>query len=176
MKTDRPSPDRGYPLRIAASAALCVTLPALSVNARSPIIQFVHARTGKQLEVRIDRLPSPLVINHFFYSTRDRRFTQLDPRLLVIAAEAARRFDRQRVRVISAFRTKRVNEALRRAGRNVALHSRHIHGQALDFQIPGVTVEQLCRHLRARRPGGLGCYFGSHFVHVDVGPKRYWRQ
>ena len=62
---------------------------------------------------------------------------------------------------------------LRRRSRGVAQFSQHMLGKAIDFNIPGVSVEQLrVAGMRLQR-GGVGFYPGS-FVHVDVGSVRHW--
>ena len=52
----------------------------------------------------------------------------------------------------------------------------HTHGQAMDFYIPDVPLEQLrYAGLRLQR-GGVGFYptSGSPFVHLDTGEVRHW--
>ena len=62
---------------------------------------------------------------------------------------------------------------LRRRSRGVAQFSQHMLGKAIDFNIQGVSVEELrVAGLRLQR-GGVGFYPGS-FVHVDVGSVRHW--
>ena len=62
---------------------------------------------------------------------------------------------------------------LRRRSRGVAQFSQHMLGKAIDFHIPGVSVEELrAAGMRLQR-GGVGFYPGS-FVHVDVGSVRHW--
>jgi uncharacterized protein YcbK (DUF882 family) len=56
----------------------------------------------------------------------------------------------------------------------VAHHSLHMDGMALDWRVPGRTLEQLHRVALAMRGGGVGYYPSSDFVHVDVGRVRYW--
>jgi hypothetical protein len=65
---------------------------------------------------------------------------------------------------------------LRRRSHGVAQYSQHMLGNAIDFFIPGVPLEQLrIAGLRLQR-GGVGYYptSGSPFVHVDVGSVRHW--
>ena len=54
--------------------------------------------------------------------------------------------------------------------------SQHMLGHAMDFYIPGVSLEQLrVIGLRLQR-GGVGFYpsSGSPFVHMDTGGVRHW--
>jgi hypothetical protein len=56
----------------------------------------------------------------------------------------------------------------------VAQFSQHTLGKAMDFQIPGVSLEQLrYAGLRMQR-GGVGYYPSSDFVHLDTGSVRHW--
>jgi uncharacterized protein YcbK (DUF882 family) len=147
--------------------------PALEAGGR---IEFVNLGTRETLSLAPERLPSPSVLNRFFRCARARRYTLMDPRLLAAASGAARGFHVARVEVLSAFRTGRENAELRSRGRHVALKSRHIHGQAMDFRLPGVGVEELCAFMRGLRAGGVGCYLRAKFVHIDVGPRRTWTE
>jgi uncharacterized protein YcbK (DUF882 family) len=145
-------------------------------SAKDGAVVLVHARTRETLEVRPGRLASPARINRFLRCAKDRKYTLMDPRLIAAAVSAARRFDKRRVLVLSAFRTSRLNKALRAEGRNVALRSRHINGQALDLRIGGTKTRDLCRYFVSLELGGVGCYERARFVHIDVGPVRYWER
>jgi hypothetical protein len=68
------------------------------------------------------------------------------------------------------------NLLLRKKGRRVARDSQHTHGHAVDFRLPGVSTERLRDWARRRRLGGVGYYQNDGFVHVDVGPVRYWAE
>jgi uncharacterized protein YcbK (DUF882 family) len=142
-------------------------------KARSTI-KLVHLHTGERLTVDPNRLPPPNRLNRFLRCKRCASYTLMDPRLVLVAARAARHFGRKRVLIVSAFRSQEINRRMHRNSRGVALRSRHVHGQALDFRLPKVPTPQLCRYLRKRRFGGVGCYFRRRFVHVDVGPVRNW--
>jgi uncharacterized protein YcbK (DUF882 family) len=156
-----------------AAAALLLTL-AGSAAATSSEIELLHLHTRERLVLPARRIPAPSVLNRFLRCREDRKYTLMDPRLVVAAMEAAQAFAARRVEIVSAFRTSRLNEAMRAARHRVAQRSRHIHGQALDLRLPGVSVEALCAHFRARHRGGVGCYEQGGFVHVDVGPPRTW--
>jgi uncharacterized protein YcbK (DUF882 family) len=76
--------------------------------------------------------------------------------------------------VISGYRSPATNAMLRQQGHAVASHSLHMEGKASDVRLPGVDLDTLHRAAVARRAGGVGYYLGPQFVHVDVGPVRYW--
>jgi uncharacterized protein YcbK (DUF882 family) len=137
-------------------------------------VEVRNLHTRERLVVPPGRIPAPSVLNRFFRCTKDRRYTLMDPRPLMLAIRAARIHGAKKVVIISAFRTSRLNEAMRAEGRRVALRSRHVHGQALDVRIPGVPTETLCAYFRKQKLGGVGCYKGVRFIHIDVGPVRTW--
>lgn len=100
--------------------------------------------------------------------------TQMDPRLLPVLLKAASKFRVKRVIVVSGFRDPKYNLTLRKKGRQVARTSQHTLGHAVDFRLPGVNIQKLHAWARTLRLGGVGFYKHSRFIHVDVGPVRYW--
>lgn len=75
--------------------------------------------------------------------------------------------------LVSGYRSPRYNELLRRNGRGVARRSYHLRGMAADVRLPGVSLRDLRRAAQRLGLGGVGAY--REFVHLDVGPVRYWR-
>ena len=74
------------------------------------------------------------------------------------------------------YRSPSTNAMLRRRSEGVARYSQHILGRAMDFYVPGISLEQVREiGLRLAR-GGVGFYpeSGSPFVHMDVGGIRMW--
>lgn len=154
------------------TALVAASAPAFA--GERDVVEVRNLRTRERLMVPAGRIPAPSVLNRFFRSAKDRRYTLMDPRPLMWAIRAARIHGAGQIVIISAFRTSRINEAMRAEGRRVALRSRHVHGQALDIRIPGVPTETLCAHFRKQKLGGVGCYKGVRFIHLDVGPVRTW--
>jgi uncharacterized protein YcbK (DUF882 family) len=76
--------------------------------------------------------------------------------------------------VISAYRSPSTNAFLRFTSRRVAEHSLHMDGKAVDLRIPGWSSDAVRRVAMELRLGGVGYYPRANFVHVDVGPVRYW--
>jgi uncharacterized protein YcbK (DUF882 family) len=165
------------PVQLMRPLLLTLILLALDADLASaePLtVQIVQLQTGETLSLRPGRLPAPSVLNRFLRCAKDRRYTLMDPRLVAAAVAAARTLNASRVEILSAFRTSRLNGTMRAESRQVALRSRHINGQALDLRLPAVSIVALCDHFRALKLGGVGCYPGHHFVHIDVGPVRHW--
>ncbi|MBP8805827.1 MAG: DUF882 domain-containing protein [Kofleriaceae bacterium] len=100
--------------------------------------------------------------------------TAMDPRLVGVLREAARHFGATRIDIVSGYRAPKYNLMLRKKGHEVARDSQHTHGTAVDFRIPGVSVDELYAWAVARKLGGVGRYRGSKFVHMDTGRIRYW--
>lgn len=116
-------------------------------------------------------------INYFLRDWRSQDETVMDRKLFDILWEVYRDVDgKQPIQIISAYRAPATNAMLRRRSSGVARHSLHTRGQAMDFFIPGVSLEQIrFAGLRMQR-GGVGFYptSGSPFVHLDTGNVRHW--
>ena len=100
--------------------------------------------------------------------------TTMDPRLLGVLVGAARHFDKDRVNVVSGYRSPKYNLILQKKGRNVSRDSQHTHGRAVDFRIQGISTKRLHGYVRSLRLGGVGFYTHSGFIHADTGRVRYW--
>jgi uncharacterized protein YcbK (DUF882 family) len=79
------------------------------------------------------------------------------------------------IQILSGYRTKETNDALRESGTtNAAEHSQHIEANALDLRVPGIPAAQLRYAALSLGAGGVGYYPKGQFVHVDTGPVREW--
>ncbi len=76
------------------------------------------------------------------------------------------------VEVISAYRSQEYNDILRAQSRSVARNSFHLQGLAIDFKVSGVHQKSVAHVAKSFFAGGVGMY--RDFVHIDVGPVRYW--
>jgi len=166
---------------IRMARALQILLPCLlALQVRASMadsgqgVQLVNLHTGERLVVRAQRLPAPSVLNRFLRCSIDQKYTFMDPRLVAAALKAAAELGAARVEIVSAFRTNRLNGVMHNESPNVALRSRHLNGQALDLRLTGVDTQTLCEYFQRMRLGGVGCYRGPRFVHIDVGPVRTW--
>lgn len=70
------------------------------------------------------------------------------------------------VRIVSGYRTLRVNDSV-----GGALNSRHLTAEAADIE-PGLVRLEEARRAGA---GGVGINKDGWVVHVDIGPERTWR-
>jgi uncharacterized protein YcbK (DUF882 family) len=118
-------------------------------------------------------LESP-VLGSFLRCHFTNQPAEMDGRLFKVLVDAARHFDATRIDIVSGFRAPKYNLMLRKKGHEVARDSQHTYGHAVDFRIPGVATTKLLDWARGLRLGGVGYYPESQFVHVDVGPVRYW--
>ncbi len=76
--------------------------------------------------------------------------------------------------VISGYRSPETNAVLRKRSQGVARHSYHMRGEAVDIYVPGCSLSQLRLVAMKLKRGGVGYYTRDSFIHVDVGPLRYW--
>jgi len=118
-------------------------------------------------------------INKAFMDTRAREMTRIDIELINLLYEINLRVGiEKKFNIISGYRSPRTNEWLRHqvGGQNVAKNSYHMKGQAVDISVPGVPLHKLRDIAKGLKRGGVGYYPKKGFVHVDVGPERYWRR
>jgi len=76
------------------------------------------------------------------------------------------------LQIISGYRSPEYNAILAKRSSGVASKSLHLKGMAVDFRIPGISMKELYRGVRAMKEGGAGIY--SDFVHMDTGRVRFW--
>ncbi|HEX7479877.1 MAG TPA: LysM peptidoglycan-binding domain-containing protein [Polyangiales bacterium] len=81
------------------------------------------------------------------------------PRLLRLIARVSDHFGGRTLHVISGYRL---------AGGYTRDTSRHVAGEAMDFQIPGVPLSELRDYCQHFDHVGVGYYPRTHFVHLDV--------
>src|SRR6185436_3408802 len=135
---------------------------------RDDEITVTFKRNGRYDEDGLKKL------NYFLRDWRNDDQTRMDSQLFDILWEITREVNTtEPIRIVSSYRSPQTNAMLRRRSRGVAQFSQHMLGKAIDFNIPGVAVEDLrAAGMRLQR-GGVGFYPGS-FVHMDVGSVRHW--
>jgi len=175
-------------------AGYCCSIAALLVffgsqnlqNARADgetrTISLHHIHTDEELTVtykvngRYDE-EALRKIDNLLRDWRESKEIRMDPHLIDLLWEVHREVgSKEAIWVVCGFRSPETNAMLRRRSSGVAQFSQHMLGKAIDFYIPGVSLEQLREAgLRAQR-GGVGFYptSGSPFVHMDTGSVRHW--
>jgi uncharacterized protein YcbK (DUF882 family) len=81
----------------------------------------------------------------------------------------------QPFQVISGFRSAQTNAMLRERSAEVAQHSLHMDGMAIDLYLDDVELDRLQAAALDLGRGGVGYYPVTRFVHLDVGPIRHWQ-
>lgn len=143
-------------------------------------LHFTHTDEKKKITFRRNGKYSPAGLKEANWILRDWRRkqpTKMDPRLLDLIWSVYQESGATvPIRVVSGFRSKKTNSALRRRSRGVARFSQHTLGKAMDFFIPGVPVRKLREIGLRMQVGGVGYYPGSKtpFVHMDTGRVRHW--
>lgn len=162
-----------------ASAGLALARPARAAESRA--LALYHTHTGERLRVTYAEngahIPEALdEISHFLRDFRTGEAHPIDPDLLdVLHRLRTRTSGRGPYEIISAYRSPRTNEMLRRTGGGgVAKRSLHMEGKAIDVRLTGVRTARLREEALAMQAGGVGFYPDSDFVHVDTGRVRRW--
>ena len=157
----------------------CDSLQTVVANGDTRSITLQHTHRDDALTVTFKRSgryddDGLAKLNYFLRDWRNDDQTTMAPQLFDILWEVYREVDAKTpIRIVSSYRSPATNAMLRRRSRGVAQFSQHMLGKAIDFNIEGVSIEELrAAGLRLQR-GGVGFYPGS-FVHMDVGSVRHW--
>jgi uncharacterized protein YcbK (DUF882 family) len=143
-------------------------------------LSLYNTHTGEGLNaiywMKGEYLPEALAaVDHVLRDHRNDEIKPINPQLLDLLYAIREELGcHQAFHIISGYRSPTTNAYLRSVSRGVAEHSLHMDGKAVDLRLPGweaFTVRSVARDLRI---GGVGYYPRSEFVHVDVGPIRYW--
>ncbi len=114
-------------------------------------------------------------IDHFLRDQLTGQEKSIDTKLLDLLYAMKTKLDTERpFYVISGYRSPKTNALLRRRGRPAAKNSFHLQGKAVDIYMPGYKLSALHRTSTQLHAGGVGYYPRHGFVHIDVGPIRYW--
>jgi uncharacterized protein YcbK (DUF882 family) len=134
-------------------------------------ITITYKRDGRYDEEALKKL------DRFVRDWRKEEEVHMDPRLFDVIWEVSREVAGDKtIHVVCGYRSPATNAMLRQRSSGVAKFSQHTLGKAMDFFIPGASLEELrYAGLRLQR-GGVGYYpsSGSPFIHLDVGPVRHW--
>ena len=116
-------------------------------------------------------------LNYFCRDWRLNEPTKMDPHLFDIIWEVYRESgSSQPIDVLSAYRSPQTNAMLRRRSRQVAEHSQHMQGKAIDAHFLDVSTARIRDIAMRAQAGGVGFYptGNTPWVHIDSGSVRYW--
>jgi uncharacterized protein YcbK (DUF882 family) len=114
-------------------------------------------------------------INHIMRDRLTGQTKPIDTNLLDLLFAIGTRLEiKHPLHIISGYRSPETNELLRKRGKPAAKNSYHLRGKAADIRVPGYRPSVLRRVSAQLRGGGVGYYPRSRFLHVDVGPVRFW--
>jgi uncharacterized protein YcbK (DUF882 family) len=143
-------------------------------------LAFYHTHTDERLHVAYCRRgiysKSALrKVNHILRDHRTDAIRPIDTELLDALFKLSRKLDTDEpFHVVSAYRSPATNARLRRRNNGVAKQSFHISGKAIDIRLPGARLGELRNTAMKLKIGGVGFYPRSDFIHLDVGPIRFW--
>lgn len=172
--------NRRHLLLTGAASALCIMHPATARLAPERKIFLENTHTGESFHdvywADGDYVAEALSrLNVLLRDHRTDEVTEIDPALIDTLARLRLRIETAKpIEITSAYRSPETNAAVRRRNRHAALNSFHMHGKAVDIQIPGMSVSRLRRAAISLKAGGVGTYPDANFVHLDVGPVRVW--
>jgi uncharacterized protein YcbK (DUF882 family) len=116
-------------------------------------------------------------LNWFLRDWRLDEPTKMDPKLFDIVWEVYRESgSSQPIDVLSGYRSPQTNAMLRMRSRQVAEHSQHMMGRAMDAHFLDVSTSRIRDIGMRMQAGGVGFYptGNTPWVHLDSGSVRYW--
>jgi Peptidase M15 len=139
----------------------------------SPETAFEVLRMGQVAQFRLLRVSPNFTWGEVVLNRTDSRIlSHVTLNILRTAAQLAQRMEQVRTQVGS--RSINVTSWWRDAVSNTEVggvpNSQHLTGNAIDFNVSGLTPKQVQSILDATWPGGLG--YGPTFTHLDNRPQR----
>jgi uncharacterized protein YcbK (DUF882 family) len=179
--------NRRHFLKFGAQAALACLCPAPVIaltdcfSKTKRRLSFYNTHTEERLEVcyYIQGRYQPMALKNINYTLRDHRTDEIksiDINLLNLLHSIRKRLNiSEPFHIISGYRSPETNDYLYNSTKGVAKNSLHMDGKAIDIRLPDITLPILRRTAVALKAGGVGYYPCSNFIHIDVGPIRYWQ-
>jgi uncharacterized protein YcbK (DUF882 family) len=151
-------------------------------NGDTRTLSFTNGHTNEtgSFTYRVNGYYDSAVLDKLNWFMRDWRLnepTKMDPKLFDILWQVYRESgSKQPVDILSGYRSPQTNAMLRRRSRQVAEHSQHMEGRAVDahfIDVGTATIRDITMRMQA---GGVGFYptGGTPWVHIDSGSVRYW--
>lgn len=120
----------------------------------------------------------PDALTDINYALRDYRSGEvypIQPKVLDLVHQIGKKLETDcHFELYSGYRSPKTNAMLRKANSEVAAHSLHMEGEAVDITLPGKTLKQLYEASLDMHAGGVGYYPDADFLHVDIGRVRRW--
>jgi uncharacterized protein YcbK (DUF882 family) len=169
----------------AAFTAVCL-VPSSTESAvangdtRTIILSNQHTNESGSFTFMVNGVYDQATLDKLNWFCRDWRLnepTKMDPRLFDIIWEVYRESgSTQPVDVLSGYRSPQTNAMLRRRSRQVAEHSMHMEGKAIDAHFVDVGTARIRDIAMRMEAGGVGFYPSglTPWVHIDSGSVRYW--
>ena len=177
---------RRFFLKFCAFSTLANIYPRLSFSAehkylpQKRALSFFNSHTKESMKTIYceDGRYLPVSLTGVNYILRDHRTGEvksIDPRILDLLFRIRMKINTQdSFHIISGYRSSKTNALLRKNGRGVAKRSFHMVGKAVDIRLPNFSLSFLRDIAAELRGGGVGYYPRSNFIHLDLGPIRYW--
>jgi len=168
-------------LSAAVTASACLIPKAgLAIPTQGRALSLFDPRRYEALDIEYWTngwyIPDAMArLNHFMRDWRTDDVIDIDPNLLdILYVLQQRTGTRERLHLVSGYRSPQSNAYLAARSRGVARNSYHIYGRAADITVPDYNLAGLRQLALSLEAGGVGYYPRSDFVHVDTGPVRNW--
>ena len=149
-------------------------------DTRTVILSDQHTNESGSFTFMVNGVYDQAVLDKLNWFCRDWRLnepTKMDPHLFDIIWEVYRESgSTQPIDVLSGYRSPQTNAMLRRRSRQVAEHSQHMQGKAIDAHFLDVSTARIRDIAMRAQTGGVGFYptGNTPWVHIDSGSVRYW--
>jgi uncharacterized protein YcbK (DUF882 family) len=149
-------------------------------DTRTIILSDQHTNESGSFTFMVNGVYDQAVLDKLNWFCRDWRLnepTKMDPHLFDIIWEVYRESgSTQPIDVLSGYRSPQTNAMLRRRSRQVAEHSQHMEGKAIDAHFLDVGTARIRDIAMRMEEGGVGFYPTgiTPWVHIDSGSVRYW--
>jgi uncharacterized protein YcbK (DUF882 family) len=173
-------------LAVAAAFTAAWLIPSSTESAvangdtRTVILSDQHTNESGSFTFMVNGVYDQAVLDKLNWFCRDWRLnepTKMDPHLFDIIWEVYRESgSTQPVDVLSGYRSPQTNAMLHRRSRQVAEHSQHMQGKAIDAHFLDVGTGRIRDIAMRMQAGGVGFYPTgmTPWVHIDSGSVRYW--
>jgi uncharacterized protein YcbK (DUF882 family) len=149
-------------------------------DTRTVVLSNQHTNESGSFTFMVDGVYDSATLDKLNWFCRDWRLnepTKMDPHLFDVIWEVYRESgSTQPIDVLSAYRSPQTNAMLRRRSRQVAEHSQHMQGKAIDAHFLDVSTGRIRDVAMRMQAGGVGFYptGNTPWVHIDSGSVRYW--